>query len=62
MTEILDFIVEYVPTVLAVYGGVVAIATAITKATPTPNDDKVLGKILSWTDKVVEMFSTIKRK
>lgn len=62
MNEIISVLVEYGPTILAVYGGLVTIATAVTKATPTPKDDEVLGKILSWTSKVIEMFSTVKRK
>lgn len=62
MSDILDTVVEYGPTILAVYGGIVAIATAIVKATPTPKDDEVLGNILSWADKLIQLFSTVKRK
>jgi hypothetical protein len=44
--------------ILAVYGGVVVLATAIVKLTPTTKDDDILGKVI----KLVDYFSTVNPK
>lgn len=43
---------------LAVYGGVVALATVVVKLTPTTKDDDILGKVI----KLVDYFSTVNPK
>ncbi len=37
-------------TILAVWGGVVLVASAIVKATPSQRDDAILEKVLKWVD------------
>jgi hypothetical protein len=46
--------IPYITEILAVYGGLVTIATVVTKLTPTPKDDAILAKVLA----VVDLFST----
>ena len=41
-------------SILAIYGGVVAVCTTIVKMTKTPKDDAVMAKVL----KVADFFST----
>lgn len=54
----MEWIQENWTLILAVWGGIVTLATAITKLTPTKKDDAILTKVLS----VVELFSTAKSK
>jgi len=48
-----EYIVANGPALLAIWGGVVAVVTAIVKLTPTTKDDSVWAKIL----KVLDYFS-----
>lgn len=41
--------------ILAVYGGVVAVASTIVKLTPSTKDDTVLGKIIN----ILDYFSVV---
>ena len=41
--------------ILAVYGGLVALCTAIVKITPSDKDDKILAKVVKFAD----LFSTV---
>lgn len=54
----LDWIVNHWADILAIYGGVVALATVIVKLTPTTKDDTAL----AWVIKVVDYFSTVNPK
>lgn len=54
----LDWIVAHWTDILAVYGGVVAIATFIVKLTPSVKDDTILAKIIDFLDH----FSTVFKK
>lgn len=51
---ILDWLVANWEHILAIYGGVVAISTAVVKWTKTDKDDKALNKIIAFFD----LFST----
>ena len=42
----MEWILEHGKDVLAIIGGVVAVASLIVKLTPTQKDDTVLGKII----------------
>jgi hypothetical protein len=53
MTALLWLKANY-DSVLAIYGGVVAVCTTIVKITPTVKDDAILAKVL----KVIDFFST----
>ena len=44
--------------IMAVYGGIVALATAVVKVTPSTKDDEILGKIVKFLD----FFSTVNPK
>lgn len=50
----INWIIEHWADILAVYGGLVALCTAIVKITPTTKDDTILAKII----KIVDVFST----
>lgn len=50
----LNWITEHWSDVLAVYGGLVALSTAIVKITPSTKDDEWVSKII----KVLDFFST----
>lgn len=50
----INWIAEHWQDILAVYGGLVALCTAIVKITPTDKDDKILNKVI----KIVDFFST----
>jgi hypothetical protein len=58
MQPIIDWITANGPTILAVYGAVVALATIVVKLTPTTKDDTVL----AWVVKAVDFFSTVNTK
>lgn len=51
----LDWILEHWVDLFAIYGGVVAICSAIVKLTPSTKDDAVWAKIL----KILDHFSTV---
>ena len=51
----LDWILEHWVDLLAIYGAVVAICSAIVKLTPSTKDDAVWAKIL----KILDHFSTV---
>lgn len=51
----LDWILEHWVDLLAIYGGVVVICSAIVKLTPSTKDDAVWAKIL----KILDHFSTV---
>ncbi len=51
----LDWILNHWTDLLAIYGGVVAIATIIVKLTPSTKDDSILEKII----KILDHFSTV---
>lgn len=50
----LNWITEHWDDILAVYGGLVALSTAIVKITPSTKDDEFLAKII----KIFDFFST----
>lgn len=54
----LNWIMEHIDDLLAIYGGLVAICTVIVKLTPSTKDDELLGKII----KVLDTFSTAFKK
>ena len=58
MDAIVSWISNHWSDILAVYGGVVALATTIVKLTPSQEDDAVLAKVIN----VVNWFSTIAPK
>lgn len=49
---------ETIQLALAIIGGVVTIASAVVKLTPSPKDNEILGKILSFLDH----FSVVPKK
>ena len=49
---------EVLELALAIVGGVVTIASAIVKITPSPKDNEVLAKVLAFLD----YFSVIPKK
>lgn len=55
LESILAFISTHWVTVLAIYGAVVALASAIVKLTPSQTDDAILAKIVKFLD----WFSTV---
>ena len=46
---------EWLETILALYGALVALSTVIVKLTPTTKDNEILDKIVKFFDK----FSTV---
>lgn len=54
----MSYITEHWADILAIYGGLVAIASVIVKLTPTTKDDTVLAKVIA----VVDLFSTVAPK
>lgn len=51
----LDWIFNHWADLLAIYGGIVAIATVIVKLTPSTKDNEILDKII----KILDHFSTV---
>ena len=49
---------ETLQLALAIIGGVVTIASAVVKITPSPKDNEILDKILSFLDR----FSVVPKK
>lgn len=58
MLEIINFMKIHYDEMLAILGGIVAIATVIVKLTPTQKDDEILKKIISFLEK----FSLVNTK
>jgi hypothetical protein len=44
--------------IMAIYGALVAVATAVVKITPSTRDDEILGKVIRFLD----FFSTVNVK
>ena len=53
----MTWFLEHFETILAIYGGIVAICTAIVKFTKTDKDDKILAKIIKFLDNFSTAFS-----
>lgn len=54
----IEWITQHWDDVLAVYGGLVALSTAIVKITPSTKDDAIVSKIIN----ILDMFSTAFKK
>ena len=52
MLEIITFLKLHYDEILAIIGGIVSIATIITKITPSKRDDEILAKILNILSKL----------
>ena len=55
---ILDYMVNHYNDILAIIGGIVSVATIITKLTPSTKDDEILTKIVN----VISKFSVVNTK
>jgi len=44
----MDWIAENYQEILALIGALLAVATIVCRLTPTPKDDALVAKILSW--------------
>lgn len=53
----IDWILEHWADLLAIYGGVVAVATIIVKWTPSTKDNEILDKIIKILDKFSVVFT-----
>lgn len=53
----LNWILEHWTDLLAIYGGIVAVATVICKLTPSTKDDKILEKIIKFLDHFSTVFT-----
>lgn len=53
----IDWILEHWADLLAIYGGVVAVATIIVKWTPSTKDNEILDKIIKFLDKFSTVFT-----
>lgn len=51
----INWILEHWADLLAIYGGVVAVATVIVRLTPSTKDNEILDKII----KILDHFSTV---
>lgn len=58
MESVVTFLKDHWVEIMAVYGGLVAVATTIVKLTPSTKDDEILAKII----KVLDFFSTVNPK
>ena len=54
MINFIDFIKEHYSDILAIYGAIVALCTAVVKMTPSNKDDTIWGNIV----KILDLFST----
>lgn len=52
MLEIITFFKLHYDEILAIIGGIVSIATIITKITPSKRDDEILAKIVNILSKL----------
>lgn len=48
---------EWLETILALYGALVALSTVIVKLTPTTKDNEILEKIVKFFDKFSTVFT-----
>ena len=48
---------ELIETILAIYGALVALSTAIVKLTPSTKDNEILDKIIKFFDKFSTVFT-----
>ena len=55
---ILDYMVNHYNDILAIIGGIVSVATIITKLTPSTKDDEILTKIAN----IISKFSVVNTK
>ena len=55
---ILDYMVNHYNDILAIIGGIVSVATIITKLTPSTKDDEILTKIVN----IISKFSVVNTK
>ena len=51
------WIIEHFETILAIYGALVALSTAIVKLTPNTKDNEILEKIIKFFDKFSTVFT-----
>lgn len=51
------WILEHLETILAIYGALVALSTAIVKLTPSTKDNEILEKIIKFFDKFSTVFT-----
>lgn len=56
--EFIEWIKAHWADILAIWGGIVAVATVVVKLTPTQRDDA----ILSWIVKFLDNFSVVNPK
>lgn len=53
----MNWIIEHWADLLAIYGGVVAVATIIVRLTPSTKDNEILDKIIKFLDKFSTVFT-----
>ena len=53
----MTWIIEHWQDILAIYGGIVAVATVIVKLTPNTKDNEILDKIIKILDKFSVCFT-----
>ena len=53
----MTWIIEHYVDVLAIYGAVVALSTAIVKLTPSTKDNEILDKIIKFFDNFSTCFT-----
>ena len=58
MEQLIAWTAAHWADVLAIYGGVVALATVIVKLTPSAKDDEILARVVKFLD----FFSTVNPK
>jgi hypothetical protein len=56
--QIIEWITAHWQDILAIWGGLVVVATVIVKMTPSQRDDK----ILAWVVKLFDQFSVVNPK
>ena len=53
----MTWIAEHWADLLAIYGGIVAVATVIMRLTPSTKDNEILDKIIKFLDKFSTVFT-----
>ena len=53
----MTWIAEHWADLLAIYGGIVAVATVIVRLTPSTKDNEILDKIIKFLDKFSTVFT-----
>jgi hypothetical protein len=53
----MNWILEHWADLLAIYGGLVAVATVIVKLTPSTKDNEILDKIIKFFDHFSTVFT-----